>query len=62
MLASFAPLKSMEESPGPYSVEQMTSDAFENDMQFADCKQTPGDKYMACCLIYRGDVSTIEAN
>ena len=40
----------------------MTSDAFEQDMLLADCVQTPGDKYMACCLIYRGDVSAIDAN
>ena len=62
MLASYSPLNSIEESPGPYSVEQMTQDAFETDMLLADCEQTEGDKYMACCLIYRGNVSSLDAN
>ncbi len=31
-------------------------------MLLADCEPTQRDKYMACCLIYRGNVSTIEAN
>lgn len=62
MLASFSPIKSVEEAPEAYSVEQMTADAFERDMLLADCEDKAGDKYMACCLIYRGDVSTIDAN
>ena len=62
MLASYAPLNSVETSPGPYSVEQMTQDVFEKDMLLADCEQMKGDKYMACCLIYRGNVSTMDAN
>ena len=40
----------------------MTADAFDPSNLLADCYQTKGDKYMACCLIYRGDVSTLEAN
>ena len=40
MLASYSPLNSIEESPGPYPVEQMTQDAFETDMLLADCEQT----------------------
>jgi len=62
MLASYSPLKSIEESPGPYSVEQMTADAFDRDLLLADCEENDGDKFMACCLIYRGEVSTIDAN
>ena len=38
MQASYAPLKSLEDSPGPYSVDQMTYDAFEQDMLMADCE------------------------
>lgn len=62
MLTSFAPMISLEASPGPLSVEQMTADAFHKESLLANCLQLTGDKYMACCLIYRGDVSTIEAN
>ena len=62
MLTSFTPTFSIETSPGPLSVEQMTLDAFKHENLFAECEQTKGDKYMACCLIYRGNVSTIEAN
>lgn len=62
MLTSFAPLCSSEESPQSYSVDRMTSDAFETNMMLADCEKTKGDKYMACCIMYRGDVSTLQAN
>ena len=40
----------------------MTYEAFEPDTLLADCHQAETDKMMACCLIYRGDTSTIEAN
>jgi len=40
----------------------MTQDAFNHENLLADCQQGPKDKQMACCLVYRGDVSTLEAN
>ena len=62
MLTSFAPIKSIEAPPGPMSVEQMTNEAFHNENLLADCQPAANDKLMACCLIFRGNVSTIEAN
>ena len=62
MLTSFAPLKSIEAPPGPLSVEQMVHEAFETENLLANCNPAANDKIMACCLIFRGNVSTIDAN
>ena len=62
MLTSFAPINQIDTEITPINVSKMTEDAFDPSMLLADCKQTEGDKYMACCLIYRGKVSTIQAN
>ena len=62
MLTSFAPICNEFESPDSYTVDRMTEDAFDPRMQLADCERTKRDKYMACCLIYRGNISTLEAN
>jgi len=62
MMTSFAPLRSIEESPGSLTVDQMTSDAFDPGMLLTDCEPTRNDKFMACCLIYRGNVSALDAN
>ena len=38
MLTSFAPIRSADGAPETTSVDQMTSDAFEQDMLLADCR------------------------
>lgn len=40
----------------------MTQEVFEPDTLLADCEQKETDKTMACCLVYRGNTSKIEAN
>ena len=62
MLTSFAPLRSVEAEVAPLSVEQMTRDVFNFSNMLAECEQEKDDKQMACCLVYRGDVSSIESN
>eukprot|EP00187_Rhodella_violacea_P016017 CAMPEP_0184723308 /NCGR_PEP_ID=MMETSP0314-20130426/24769_1 /TAXON_ID=38298 /ORGANISM="Rhodella maculata, Strain CCMP 736" /LENGTH=446 /DNA_ID=CAMNT_0027188091 /DNA_START=28 /DNA_END=1368 /DNA_ORIENTATION=- len=56
MLSSYAPIVSREKVHHEnMSVAEITSDAFEPSLMMAKCDPRHG-KYMACCLMYRGDV------
>jgi tubulin alpha len=56
MLCSYAPLVSAEKAHHEqFSVSQLTTSVFEPQSMFAKCDPLRG-KYMACCLMYRGDV------
>lgn len=55
-LASYAPLTSPERARNDVmSVAQITSACFDPSNQMVKCDPRTG-KYMACCLLYRGDV------
>jgi tubulin alpha len=56
MLCSYAPIISAEKAQHEQmSVVELTSSCFEPANMFAKCDPRNG-KYMACCLMYRGDV------
>ena len=56
MTTSYAPLMSAEKSAHEFhSVQEITSAAFEPQNMLTKCEPQKG-KYMACCLMYRGDV------
>jgi len=56
MLSSFAPVISKEKAyHEANSVAEITQSAFEKDSMMAECDPRHG-KYMACCLMYRGDI------
>ena len=56
MLASYAPLIPIEKTHHLQpSVAQITNSAFDPNLIMAKCDPTKG-KYMACCMMYRGDV------
>ncbi|KAI7729361.1 hypothetical protein M8C21_018508 [Ambrosia artemisiifolia] len=62
MLSSYAPAISAEKaSHEQFSVAEITNTAFEPSSMMAKCDQRHG-KYMACCLMYRGDVVTKDVN
>jgi tubulin alpha len=55
-LATYAPLLSADKATHEQnSVAEMTFSCFENGNQMVKCDPKEG-KYMACCLLYRGDV------
>jgi len=55
-LATYAPLLSADKANHEQnSVAEMTFSCFENGNQMVKCDPKEG-KYMACCLLYRGDV------
>jgi len=57
MLSSYAPVISAEKAyHEQLSVAEITNSAFEPASMMAKCDPRHG-KYMACCLMYRGDVS-----
>ncbi|KAI0346785.1 tubulin alpha [Trametopsis cervina] len=59
-LATFAPLLSVEKaSHEQNNVAEMTVSCFEPGNQMVKCDPREG-KYMACCLLYRGDVAPKE--
>ncbi|XP_055850249.1 tubulin alpha-4A chain-like [Episyrphus balteatus] len=61
-LASYAPVLPVEKSNHEgLSVAELTSDLFENDNQMVICDPNQG-KYMACCILYRGDVVPKDVN
>jgi len=56
MLSSYAPVISKEKAyHEANSVAEITQSAFEKDSMMAECDPRHG-KYMACCLMYRGDI------
>jgi len=58
MLCSYAPVVSREKAVhNQNSVSELTNAVFESQNMFAKCDPYHG-KYMACCLMYRGDVNT----
>merc|ERR1712070_1114126 len=62
MLASYAPIISAEKAyHEQLSVAEITNSAFEPSSMMAKCDPRHG-KYMACCLMYRGDVVPKDVN
>jgi len=56
LLCSFAPLISADKAHHEkFSVAELTTSVFESQNMMAKCDPNRG-KYMACCLMYRGDV------
>ena len=61
-LVSYAPVVSKEKSGHEhFSVAELTSSCFEPGFQMVKCDPRQG-KYMACCLLYRGDVVPKDVN
>jgi len=62
MLCSYAPVVSAEKAyHESLSVAEITSSVFEPNNMMAKCDPRHG-KYMACCLMYRGDVVAKDVN
>ena len=62
MLSSYAPVISAEKAyHEQLSVAEITNAAFEPANMMAKCDPRHG-KYMACCLMYRGDVVPKDVN
>ena len=62
MLSSYAPVISSEKAfHEQLSVSEITNSAFEPNSMMAKCDPRKG-KYMACCLMYRGDVAPKDVN
>lgn len=62
MLSSFAPVISAEKAMREkQSVQDITLDAFDPSNMMAKCDPRHG-KFMACCLLYRGDVVPKDVN
>eukprot|EP01100_Stratorugosa_tubuloviscum_P011368 TRINITY_DN506_c1_g2_i2.p1 TRINITY_DN506_c1_g2~~TRINITY_DN506_c1_g2_i2.p1 ORF type:complete len:452 (-),score=266.33 TRINITY_DN506_c1_g2_i2:64-1419(-) len=62
MLCSLAPVISSEKAfHEQFSVAELTNGVFEPTNMMAKCDPRDG-KYMACCLMYRGDIAQKDAN
>ena len=62
MLSSYAPVISSEKAfHEQLSISEITNSAFEPHSMMAKCDPRKG-KYMACCLMYRGDVAPKDVN
>nr|UXY87028.1 tubulin alpha-1 chain [Cryptomonas paramecium] len=62
MLSSYAPvISSKKASHEQLSVHEITNSAFEPSSMMAKCDPRKG-KYMACCLMYRGDIAPKDVN
>lgn len=62
MLSSYAPIISAEKAfHEQHSVPEITNSVFEPSSVMAKCDPRHG-KYMACCLMYRGDVVPKDVN
>ena len=62
MLSSYAPVVSAEKAyHEQLSVAEITNSAFEPSSMMAKCDPRHG-KYMACCMMYRGDVVPKDVN
>jgi tubulin alpha len=61
-LVSYAPIISSEKAyHEQMTVSEITNSAFEQSSQMVKC-DTRNGKYMACCLLYRGDVQPKDVN
>lgn len=61
-LASYAPVLPVEKAfHEGITVADLTSELFETDNQMVKCDPRKG-KYMACCVLYRGDVVPKDVN
>ncbi|XP_046385416.1 tubulin alpha-8 chain-like isoform X2 [Ischnura elegans] len=61
-LATYAPVVSADKvNHSPLSVAEITAECFEPTNQMVKCDPRSG-KYMACCLLYRGDVVPKDVN
>jgi len=61
-LVTYAPIISSEKSfYEPLNVAEITNSCFETNNQMVKCDPRKG-KYMACCLLYRGDVVPKDVN
>ena len=61
-LTSYAPIVSADKAMHEqFSVNEITKAVFEPNNQMVKCDPRKG-KYMACCMLYRGDVVSKEAN
>lgn len=61
-LSSYSPFFSVEQMCNEtLTVSELTSNVFESSSQMAKCDPRHG-KYMACCMMYRGDVVPKEVN
>ncbi|CAF1083557.1 unnamed protein product [Rotaria sordida] len=61
-LATYAPIVSAEKAYyEQLTVAQITNAVFESTNQMVKCDPRQG-KYMACCLLYRGDVVPVDVN
>jgi len=63
-LASYAPISSRASAGhDQYNVSEITGACFRDENQMVKCSPTSGgNKYMACCLLYRGDVTPKDVN
>jgi len=62
MLSSYAPIISADKAGHEqFTVAEITTSAFEPQGMMAKCDPRHG-KYMACCLMYRGDVAPKDVN
>lgn len=62
MLTSYSPIVSSEKAMREkLSIQDITTSAFEPNNQMAKCDPRHG-KFMACCLLYRGDVVPKDVN
>lgn len=62
MLSSYAPIVSAEKAHHEmHSIPEITNAVFEPNSMMAKCDPRHG-KYMACCLMYRGDVVPKDVN
>ena len=61
-LVTMSPLVAREDaSHSTYSVQDLVTTCFQSDHQMVKCKTNEG-KYMACCLLFRGDVVPKDVN
>lgn len=61
-LASYSPIVSVEKSyHEQFSVTDITTSCFEKKYTMVECNPASG-KYMACCMLYRGDVVPKDVN
>ncbi|XP_045461778.1 tubulin alpha-2 chain-like [Harmonia axyridis] len=60
-LVSYAPIVSKDGYHNSFSTSQITQDCFSGEYTMVKCDNKSG-KYMACCLLYRGDVTPSDVN